>query len=126
MTREEYWAKERPIPRCQYGVYDPTAYEDGYAGDCGWGSVAYLWWGDDEKNGMYVCEKHYDKIRAEEEQSCIDCANCKDSSSPTYYICWKRGEPTIEDWWCDCFIWKSKYSWANNMEGEYEQGNKII
>ena len=54
--------KERFLPRCECEVYDFSAYEDGYSGSCEEPAVAYIWWGEEEKLGLYVCEQHYFEI----------------------------------------------------------------
>jgi hypothetical protein len=93
------------LPRCDYGVYDSTAWEDGYESSCGQGAVVYMYWGDNKKDGIYVCEEHYEKIIEEEEQSCEDCLFCRNTSSVTYHFCTKRNEPTMDSWWCNQFKW---------------------
>lgn len=60
-------AKERKLPTCQYGVYSPSAFDNGYCADCGGPAIAYLWWGKDESHGLYVCEEHYEKIGLDED-----------------------------------------------------------
>lgn len=45
------------IKLCQYGVYQPMAYEDNFMGDCGKPAVAVWRFGKDD-SPLYVCEKH--------------------------------------------------------------------
>lgn len=62
------YAKERALPRCQYGVYSPSAFDNGYCADCGEPAIEYLWWGD-ESHGLFVCEEHCEKVCDDEENN---------------------------------------------------------
>ena len=57
----------KKLPHCQYGVYSPTKYENGFEDDCG-EPATYLWdWGD-SLGQMFVCDKHDEEICQREEE----------------------------------------------------------
>jgi hypothetical protein len=71
--------EELNIPRCQYGVPDETAYEDGYISDCGEPAIAKWSW----KNGgqLFLCEKHDQIVEAAENEP-VPEGNAVPSDSP--------------------------------------------
>ena len=59
-TSKRHFADYRVLHTCQYGVYSPHRYDK--VEDCGDPAPYKVWWEDEEKDCMYICEEHLHAI----------------------------------------------------------------
>jgi len=59
-TSKRQFADYRLLHTCQYGVYNPHRYDK--VEDCGDSAPYKVWWDDEEKDCVYICEEHLHAI----------------------------------------------------------------
>lgn len=48
--------------KCEFGV--PARYVPAGEIDCGEPAPYYVWWDDEGKDGMWLCQEHFDYVKA--------------------------------------------------------------